>query len=91
MRQLVDRGCGKPIPRMQAPDKSWREQQSTIVMNGGITEVGCNGIPPMRRVNALEVLRDLIKTGQLPWGRCTLGLKGRLCHHGCPGVGRLEQ
>ena len=62
MRQLVNRGCGKPIPRMEAPDKPWCEQKSAIVMDGGITKVGCDGIPPMRRVNALEVLRDLIKS-----------------------------
>ena len=25
MGQLVHRGCGKPVPRVQAPDKPWRE------------------------------------------------------------------
>ena len=62
MRQLVNRGCGKPIPRMQAPDKSWCEQQSAIVMNGGIAKVSGDSIPSVIRLNALEVLRDLIKS-----------------------------
>ena len=62
MRQLVNRGCGKPVPRMQAPDKAWREQHRAVVMNGGITKVGCDGIPAVLRVNALEVLRYFVKS-----------------------------
>jgi hypothetical protein len=62
MRELVNRGCGKPIPRMQAADKTWCEQQSAIVMDGGITKVRGDGIPAVLRVNALEVLRYLVKS-----------------------------
>jgi hypothetical protein len=31
-------------------------------MNGGITKVGCDGIPAVLRVNALEVLGYLVKS-----------------------------
>src|SRR5229473_8151066 len=31
-------------------------------MNVGITQVGCDGIPAVLRVNALEVLRHLVKS-----------------------------
>ena len=31
-------------------------------MNGGITEVRSDGIPPVLRANALEVLRHLVKS-----------------------------
>ena len=33
-----------------------------MVMNGGIAKVSCDGIPSVLRLNALEVLRDLIKS-----------------------------
>src|SRR5688500_2650224 len=62
MRQLVDRGCGKPVSRVEAADKSWREQHCAIVMNGRITQVRCDGIPAILRVNALEVLRYFVKS-----------------------------
>src|SRR5258705_13817846 len=62
MRQLVDRGCGKPVPRMQAPDKTWCEQQGAIVMNGGIPKVRGDGTPAVGGMNALEVLRHLVKS-----------------------------
>src|SRR6185369_4040430 len=39
MGQLVDGSCGEPVPRMQAAYKSRCEQQSAIVMNGGIAKV----------------------------------------------------
>ena len=47
---------------MQAAEKSWCEQKSAIVMNGGITEIRCDGIPAVLCVNALEVLRHLVKS-----------------------------
>jgi len=47
---------------MQAPDKPWREQQSAIVMNGGIAEVRGDGTPAVDGMNALEVLRHLVKS-----------------------------
>lgn len=47
---------------MQAPDEAWCKQKSAIVMNGGITKIRCDGIPAVLRVNALEVLRHLIKS-----------------------------
>ena len=62
MGQLVNGGCGKPVPRMQAPDKTRCEQQSPIVMNGGITKVGGDGAPAVLCVNALEVLRYVVKS-----------------------------
>lgn len=62
MGKLVNRGCGKPVPRMQAPEKPGCEQQRTIVMNGGITEVHCDRVPAVLCVNALEVLRYFVKS-----------------------------
>ena len=62
MRQLVHRRGGKPVPCMKAADKAGREQYRAVVMNGGISEVGGDGIPAVRRVNALEVLRYLVKS-----------------------------
>src|SRR4030095_4335334 len=62
MSQLVNRGCGKPVPRMQAPDKPWGEQQSAIVMNGGIAKVRGDGTPAVDGMNALEVLSHLVKS-----------------------------
>src|SRR5882724_9226712 len=47
---------------MQAPDKPWCEQKSAIVMDGRITKIRGNGISPVRRVNALEVSRHLVKS-----------------------------
>src|SRR5258705_12479257 len=62
MRQLVDRGCGKPVPRVQAPDKPRCEQQSAIVMDGGIPKVRGDGTPAVDGMNVLEVLRHLVKS-----------------------------
>jgi hypothetical protein len=47
---------------MKASDKAWREQKSTIVVHGRITEVGREGIPAVLCVDALEVLCDLVKS-----------------------------
>ena len=58
---------------MQAPEKTRCEQQSAIVMNGGIAKVRGNRIPAVLRVNALEVLGYLVKsfvpTDALPTAR----------------------
>src|SRR5882762_7310114 len=62
MRKLVNRGCGKPIARMQAAEKPWREQQSAIVMHSGITKIRSDGIPAVDGMNALEVLGHLVKS-----------------------------
>jgi hypothetical protein len=53
MRQLVNRGCGKPVPRMQTPDEARCEQHRAVVMDGGIPKVCGDGIPTILRVNAL--------------------------------------
>ena len=47
---------------MQATDKSRREEKHAIVMNAWITQISRDGIPAIQRVNALEVLRDLVKS-----------------------------
>ena len=62
MGQLVHRGCGKPVPRMQAPEKSRCEQHRAIVMNGGIAKVRGGGIPAVDGMNALEVAGYLVKS-----------------------------
>src|SRR5437867_4404194 len=62
MRQLVNRSCGKPVPRMQAADKAWCEQHSAITVNGGITKIRCYRIPAVLSVDALEVLRYFVKS-----------------------------
>ena len=80
MRELVDRSCGKPIPRMQAPDKPWCEEKSAIVMDGGITKIRSDRISPARRVNALEVLRYLVKSFVPPNALPTV----RSAAHGIP-------
>ena len=62
MRQLVDRGCGRPIARTQAADKPRCEQHRAIIVNGRIAEVRCDGIPPIPLVNALEAPRHLVES-----------------------------
>ena len=62
MRQLINRGRRKPVPRMQAADKSRREQHSAITVNGGIAKIGCDGISAVLPVDALEVLRYFVKS-----------------------------
>src|ERR1700675_1936219 len=62
MRQLVNRGGGKPVPRMQAPDKARCEQHRAITMNRGIAKISSDGIPAVLSVDALEVLRYFVKS-----------------------------
>src|SRR6266566_5097039 len=62
MRQLINRGGRKPVPRMQAADKSRREQHSAITVNGGITKIRCDCIPAVLFIDALEVLRNFVKS-----------------------------
>src|SRR6185295_3840052 len=61
MGQLVKRGCGEPVARMQAADKSRCEQQRAVGMNSGVAKVRGDGTPAVGGVDALEVLRPLIK------------------------------
>lgn len=61
MGQLIDRSGGKPVPRMQAADKTGREHHRAIAMNGGITQISRDAIPSMLRLNALKVLRDFVE------------------------------
>src|SRR5688572_894918 len=61
MRELVHGRCRKPVTRAQAADESRCKQQSAVVVNGWITEVGGDGVSAVGRVNALEVLCYLIE------------------------------
>src|ERR1044072_9190824 len=61
MRQLVDRGCGKTVARVQALNEPRREQHGAITVHGGVAQIRRDGIPAMRRANALEVARYFVK------------------------------
>jgi hypothetical protein len=60
--QLVHGGGRKPIPCVQASDEAGREYHRAIVMNVGISEVSCDGVPSVVRLNPPEVERNFIKS-----------------------------
>src|SRR5687767_2669089 len=70
MRELVHGRCRKPVTRAQTADESRCKQQSAVVVNGWITEVGGDGVSAVGRVNAFEVLcyliEGLVPTDALP-------------------------
>ena len=61
MRKLVNRGGGKPVTRVQAADKTWREQHSARVMNAGIPKIIRDGTSAVASLNTFEVLRYFVK------------------------------
>ena len=61
MRELIDRRRGKSIVCVQAAYEPGRKQNRAIAVNGGVTEISCDGISPVLTLNAFEVLRYFVE------------------------------
>jgi len=61
MRELIHRGRGETVTRVQTADEAGEEEQGTIVVNCWIADVNADAVTSMFRLNAFEVVGHFSK------------------------------
>jgi len=61
MRELIHRGRGETVARVQTADETRKEEQRTVVVNCGIADVDTDAVTAVFRLNPFQVVGHFIK------------------------------